>query len=199
MKPKEIAIYGGAFNPPTLWHALVIQQVLESHHVDHIIFSPDGKRADKNYRIDDTHRNRMLEIFFEELQNKHGDRISFSEDFLHQEWVLTTTREVDAHYSETLWVSPWHIFGSDTAKHMKDWSNNPDGYIEQKLKKIFLMRPGYPESFEGFENFIALHLDIPSDISSTLVRESIKNKLAVAQFLTPAVAAYIKKHSISYA
>ena len=81
---------------------------------------------------------------------------------------------------------------------MKDWSNNPDRYIEKKLKKIFLMRPGYPENFEGFENFIALHLDIPSDISSTLVRESIKNKLAVAHFLTPGVATYIKEHSISY-
>ena len=79
---------------------------------------------------------------------------------------------------------------------MKSWDNNSDEYIEKKLKKIFLMRPGYPERFEGFENFIALHLDIPHDISSTLIRESIKNKLAVAEFLTPAVAAYIKEHQL---
>ena len=102
MKTKEIAIYGGAFNPPTLGHALVIQQVLDSQHVDHIIFAPDGKRADKDYRIEDTHRNRMLEIFFEELQKRHGEKISFSADFLSRDGSFTTTREVDAHYSKKL-------------------------------------------------------------------------------------------------
>lgn len=102
MKNTETAIYGGAFNPPTLGHALVIDQVLQSHHVDHIIFCPDGKRSDKQYRISEVHRRKMLEIFFEEMQKKYGEKISLSKDFLDMQKVLTTTREVDMHYSEKL-------------------------------------------------------------------------------------------------
>ena len=49
---KKTAIYGWAFNPPTLWHKYVIKEVLEqSSTIEKIILVPDGMREDKKYGI----------------------------------------------------------------------------------------------------------------------------------------------------
>lgn len=189
---EKIAIYWGAFNPPTIWHKELIVQTLMSWQVDRIIFAPDWRRKDKDFGISDNERIEMIERFADEL-SKLRLNIDFHDYFLKREWN-TSTLEVDKYYKEKLWESPYHIFGIDTISNISHRIWNEDGYIEKVLKKIFIQRRWFevPKNF-NMQNYIILSLNIP-EVSSTIVREMIKNKQKVAHILTPWVYEYaIKK------
>ncbi|MDD3793515.1 MAG: nicotinate-nicotinamide nucleotide adenylyltransferase [Candidatus Gracilibacteria bacterium] len=191
---ENIAIYGGAFNPPTIGHFQVIKGVLEKGIVDKIIFSPDGQRKDKDYKISFEKRTRILEIFFEELKQR-GLNVDFEKYFLKNPGN-TTTIQVEQYFSNKLGFQPYHIFGVDTISTMPNRIGNTDKYIENKLKKIFIKRKGFlvPENID-MQNYMMLDLEI-LEISSTTVREMIKNKMRVEHILTPKVKDYIEENGL---
>lgn len=189
---ENIAIYWGAFNPPTIWHFQVIKWVLEKGIVDKIIFSPDWQRKDKDYKISFEKRTRILEIFFEELKQRWLN-VDFEKYFLKNPWN-TTTIQVEQYFSNKLWFQPYHIFWVDTISTMPNRIWNTDKYIENKLKKIFIKRKWFlvPENID-MQNYMMLDLEI-LEISSTTVREMIKNKMRVEHILTPKVKDYIEEN-----
>lgn len=191
---EKIAIYWGAFNPPTIWHKELIVQTLTSWQVDRIIFSPDWRRKDKDFGISDSERIEMIKRFADELCTLWLN-IDFHDYFLKREWN-TSTLEVDRYYKEKLWESPYHIFWIDTVSSMPRRIWNENGYIEKHLKKIFIERKGFelPKNFD-MQNYIILSLDIP-EVSSTIVRELIKNKQKVTHILTPWVYEYAVKNGL---
>ena len=64
---EKVAIYGWAFNPPTLWHQTVMTKMLSQKKVDKIIFTPDWDRLDKDYWVSKNLRIKMLENFYESI------------------------------------------------------------------------------------------------------------------------------------
>lgn len=64
---------------------------------------------------------------------------------------------------------------------MSWWSNNEQRFIEKRLKKIFIKRPGFEFDFEknGFAEYTLLDIPDMLDISSSLAREMIRNKRSV--------------------
>lgn len=116
---ENIAIYWGAFNPPTIWHKLVIEKLLNQNKVSKIIFTPDWIREDKDYKISIEDRIRILQIFFEELRLEWLN-VDFEDYFLKKSWN-TTTMEVENHFKNKLWFFPFYIFGSDIISSMPNW------------------------------------------------------------------------------
>lgn len=191
---EKIAIYWGAFNPPTLWHKEVIIQTLSRQHVDKIIFAPDGKRKDKNFGISTKKRQEVIEIFAWEMEWSWFN-VEFDDYFLKKDGN-TATIEVDRYYQEKLGVVPYHIFGIDTITSMPTRIGNEHGYIQNGLRKIFVQRKWFqiPKNL-NMQNYIILDLDI-LEISSTTVREMIKNKLKVDHILTPKVHEFISNEEL---
>ncbi|MCH8518368.1 hypothetical protein LAT59_01195 [Candidatus Gracilibacteria bacterium] len=198
MQTHEIAIYGGAFNPPTLAHAQVVEEVLKKQVASHIILSPSGAREDKNFGIPQTERRRLIEIFFEVLQ-RDGLNVSLDTYFFEgKNTGITTTAGEEKYFREQLGVSAAFIFGSDVAPNMSWWSNNPDRFIEERLKKIFIQRPGFAFDFEanGFREYTLLDIPDMLDISSSLAREMLRNKQSVEGILFPELAEEIQKQKL---
>ncbi len=176
--PERIAIFGGAFNPPTIGHTQVLTQVLEETSVDKIILSPDGHRLDKDYGISIKDKIEISNIFAQSLRQK-GLNVEMDTHFLEgKNNGPTTTVAVDKYFREKYWDDIWHIFGSDVAQWMQNWEWNTNQYIEKKLQKIFLWRPGYQLNANeyGIENYEYLDSKFLEDISSTMVREMVKQK-----------------------
>lgn len=186
---EKIAVYWGAFNPPTLWHQEVMVKMITKWYVDKIIFSPDGQRLDKNYWISHQERKDILEVFASEICQKWLN-IEFEDYFLKTN-VPTTTIDVEEYFRQKLGFQPHHIFGIDTISSMHNWTGNKEKYLEIKLKKIFLMRKWFllPEDI-NMKNYEILDLDI-LEVSSTIVREMLKKKLQVQHILTPWVYEYL--------
>ncbi len=195
---QNIAVYGGTFNPPTLGHMQVMQEILKNTHITHIIMSPSGTRSDKIFGIEDIHRKRMSQICIETLKTQ-GYSLSLDTHFIDGKhtWLTTTKAEYE-YFRESIWEEPTFIFGSDMAQRMHTWENNPDRFVETRLKKIFLHRPGYDFDFEknDFENYILLAISEMLGVSSTIAREMLRTKQNVEQVLHPNIIQDIAKHHL---
>jgi nicotinate-nucleotide adenylyltransferase len=195
---NKIAIYGGAFNPPTLWHEKVISGLLTSKQVEKIILSPDGYRLDKNYGISQEKRKEIIEIFIKNLLNKWLN-VEVDSHFLEgKNWDFTSTIEVDKYFKEKLGFSAYHIFWSDVIRSMKNWSWNDEHFIEKELKKLFISRPWYELYLEDIDNYILADLPDLIEISSTIVREMLSVRQNVSAVIVPEISEYIQKNNISY-
>ncbi len=193
---NKTAIFGWAFNPPTLGHANIIKQILNNSDIEIIIITPDWLRLDKSYNISEKNKNKLINIFIKELKEEWYN-IELDTYFL--EWknkTDTTTCEVDKYFLKKLWFQPYHIFWTDVSSEIKKWSWNPDKYIQKKLKKIFI--PRLWEVFNDFdlENYELLKIDTESDISSTKVRNNIKKNKSISKLVSKNILKYIIKHNL---
>ena len=187
---EKIAVYGWAFNPPTLWHQAVITKMLTQNKVDKIIFTPDWDRLDKDYWVSKNLRIKMLENFYESLVEKWLN-IEFEDYFLKQKAQKTTTMDVERYFIEKLGLQPHHIFWIDVIESMPNWSWNINQYLENDLKKIFLNRKWFilPKNI-NMKNYIVLDLDI-LEVSSTIARQAIKTKQKVDDILSLPVKNFV--------
>lgn len=201
MKTPDVhntAIYWGAFNPPTLAHAQVIKTVLEETDISRIIFSPSWEREDKDFGIHLEERKRLNEIFVEVLQ-KEWINISIDLHFMQgKNWWLTTTTWEEKYFREKLGFSPYFIFGNDVAPRMSTWWWNKDRFIEEKLRKIFVNRPGYEFDFQvnWFREYILLDIPDMLEISSSMAREMIRKKRNVEDILFPEITEEVQRESL---
>lgn len=195
---NNIAVYGGAFNPPTLWHEKVISGILTSTQVEKIILAPDGYRLDKNYGISQKKRQEILYIFYESLLKKWLN-VELETHFLEgNNGRFTDTVSVDKHFQEKLGFAPYHIFGSDVVEWMKNWSGNTHQYIEKKLKKLFVSRPGYSLKLDEIENYMLADIPDLIEISSTVVREMLAVRQDVSHIISPEISNFIQNENILY-
>jgi len=196
---KKFAVYWGAFNPPTIAHKWVITHVLEKTNIDKIILCPSGPREDKDYGIAHNIREEFLRIFYQDLQSDWLP-VDFSSFFLtNKNHKNTTARWVDAYMKTMYWPNIYHIFWSDVIKNMEGWSDNPNRFVQTKLKKIFANRAWYESDFSGIENYMEVNLPDELDgISSTLIREMLKNKQSIKNLTTPWVATFLEKNNINF-
>ncbi len=196
MVMERVGIFGWAFNPPTLWHRRVIEEVLDKNIVTKIIICPDGKRDDKHYGISESHRRGMIVLFYENLKkdwlNVEIDMHFFDAPTTH----FTTTFEVNAYFEKLLWHAPFHIFWSDIIKGIHTWSGNPKRFIETKLKKIFITRKWFAlEWIENMKEYEVVEIE-SLEISSTQVRKLIHHNEKYTQLLEKNIATYIEKHRL---
>lgn len=195
---ESVAIYWGAFNPPTLAHAQVIKEVLSNTQITHIIISPSWEREDKVFWISAKERRRLIEIFLEKCENEWSNVSLDMYFFEGKNDGITTTRAEEEYFRRKLWFSPTFIFWSDVAEHMHWWSNNERKYIEEKLRKIFIKRPGVDFDFKknGFKEYTLLDIPDMLDVSSSLAREMLRNKISVEWILSQEVCDEIKEMSL---
>ncbi len=198
MNTKNIAIYGGSFNPPTIAHSIIVEQVLTKTKIDKVIISPSWVRADKDFNVKEENRKALIDIFFQSLKDKKLT-VEFDKYFLEwKNWWYTTTFQEEAYFREKLWFSPYFIFWSDIIPDMPRWSWNKNKFIERKLKKIFINRVGYSFEAEKYsiENYIFLkNCNIPN-ISSSLVKQRLKNKQKISDLVDSKIEDYIRKNNL---
>jgi len=194
---ENIAIYGGAFNPPTLGHIAVIEKILTSTKIEKIILVPDGERHDKNIGdLTIEQRKEMMEVFFQILENMFLERVELYKWLLERKWKIVPTTVLERAIRKNFWVEPWFIFGTDVIEWMKKWKRNNREYVEKKLKKILIQRPGYEVDINKINNYEMVDVVWTSDISSTTVRERLRNRESVGDLLHPKIEEFIKKRNL---
>ncbi len=194
---KKVALYAGAFNPPTLAHKKIITWVINNGIVQEVIFAPTWPRTDKSYGIEHHFREQILSIFFEEIRNEWYPLI-FSDYFLkNKNNRNTTTVGMDLYFS-TLQpdIELFHIFWIDVIPQIPNWAENEDHKVENTLKKIFIERKWYPiPNPFNMQHSTFVDFDIEW-ISSTLAREMIQTQQNVDSLLTPWVTEFIQTNNL---
>ena len=188
----RIAIYGGSFNPMHIGHEKIVDYVLDNLNMDKIIIIPVGipSHRENNLEQSDTRLKICKEIF------KGNKKIEVSDIEIKSEgksYTYDTLLKLMDLYGKN--NEFFEIIGEDSLKSLKTWKN-----YEELLKicKFIVFRRKddkniqIDEEFLNNKNIIILENEY-YDISSTEIRNMVKNNEDISAFVNKKVKKLIEK------
>lgn len=200
-------IFGGSFNPPHIGHLIVILDILQSLPFEKIYFVPTKipPHKDASFLINEKHRLNMLNIALENIPNT---RIStFETDNENISYSYLTIN----HFIKDLNIQPKDLFfilGIDAFMLIKTWKKYPEilktcnflilsrpmntdpANIFGILKKTFEISPIEEYNYSN-ETGIYYTENIMLNISSSMIRNRIKNNKTIRFLIPPLIEEYI--------
>ena len=166
----QTIVYGGAFNPPTIAHQVILQTCVDYAKSigAEIWMLPSGNRMDKIINAEEQQR---IDFIGAMISDVNTDNVNI--DIITTELTRTipvetydTIMEFNEAYPERSFT--W-VFGADSTETMAEWKNGE--WLLENTEMLVLERPGSvinPEVKHGQT------MTIPSlDVSSTEVRRRI--------------------------
>lgn len=191
MGNEAIAIFGGAFNPPTLAHINLAKQILHNlSNIKKIIFVPVSTKYNKSGLAEDKDRFNMLKTICKEFNN-----IEVSDIELKSSRQLFTIETLDKIQEQNKNKKIFFIIGTDNLKQLDTW-HNVDKLLE-KYKVIVLKRndDNISEIINNSnvlsnhrESIIELKNIKPINLSSTHIREKLKKGEDISKLVPPEIA-----------
>ena len=188
----RIAIYGGSFNPMHIGHEKIVDYVLNNLNMDKIIIIPVGipSHRENNLEQSDTRLKICKEIF------KGNKKIEVSDIEIKSKgksYTYDTLLKLMDLYGEN--NEFFEIIGEDSLKSLKTWKN-----YEELLKicKFIVFRRKddkniqIDKEFLNNKNIIILENEY-YDISSTEIRNMVKNNENISAFVNKKVKKLIEK------
>ncbi len=190
----KIGLYFGTFNPIHIGHLIIANHLAENSDLDQIwmVVTPHNPHKKKNTLLDDYHRLEMVHLATEDYPKIQPSDIEFK---LPQPNYTVNTL---AHLQEKF---PKHefslIMGEDNLNSLHKWKNYE--VILQNHSIIVYPRLHSGEIDSQFINHPKIHkIDAPIiELSSTFIRESIKNDKNVVPMLPNKVWEYVE-HNLFY-
>lgn len=183
----NIAILGGKFDPPHIWHFLTAQQVLDyKKELDQVWLMPDFTNAFKSIEAIPSDRIEMLHFL-------ETGRIKLSTIAIAKEettYTINIIRELEKDKNNNYY---W-IVGSDVIAEITRWRDY------QKLARIikFIVFPRKDFPIKSLPSgFFQLDGDLlVSNISSTMIKQRVKNNLSITGLVFPEVEDYIRRRNL---
>lgn len=187
MKRKQIAMYGGCFNPPLNSHFSLAQQLINEYEdIEKIVFVPVNSKYQKADLISNEHRYRMLKLVCDENEKMDVSRIEMDSD--RPLYTIETLRKFQNIYSD---YEIAFIIGSDNLKELHNWKKAEELIKDFKIYILERNKDNLTEIikansllYENKQSFIKAKNNIISNLSSSFVREKIKNGKSI-RYLTP--------------
>ncbi|PKL19005.1 MAG: nicotinate (nicotinamide) nucleotide adenylyltransferase [Spirochaetae bacterium HGW-Spirochaetae-5] len=189
-KAERIGIFGGTFNPIHHGHLINIELLLEHFNLDHVLFIPDRIPVHKNVagKVTPADRLKMVELAITGSEKFSSSGIEINRESA--SYTITTLHELEEIYpGDELFL----IIGSDSFNELDTWKDYKS--ILSGYKIIVMMRPGDTELREDLLTH-ALKVERYSgaliEISSSMIRERVKNNLPVRYLTTDNVIEFIR-------
>lgn len=200
MAVKNQGILGGTFDPIHLGHIHIAYEAIYRLNLEKLIFMPSGNpphKADKKI----TSGKVRYDIIKESIKNQPIFDVS---DYEIKKDDPSYTYETLEYLNEKYKDVKWHfITGADCLAYLDKWKNvqrildnctfvvfKRSGFSEEDIKK-------YKRDIEQTYNKEIIYLDIPLiEISSTDIREKIKNNREYSYLLPEGIGKYIIKNKL---
>lgn len=198
----RVGIFGGTFNPPHIGHINMCKLFLEKLSLDKLFVIPANIPPHKQIISKTTCKERleMAEIAFSNL----SDKVIVSDLEMKRtgkSYTADTIKELKSQGYGNLFF----LCGTDMILSLDSWYM-PD-YIFENATIVYIRRENDIENNKFLEKKISLyrtkfHAKIinievePIEISSSLVRETVKNGNDVTKMVTPAVLSYIENKKL---
>ena len=190
----KIGVFGGSFNPPHKMHLKIGLELVNKQYVDKVVYVPTGSKYKyKNNLLPDKNRLEMLNIL-----TKNQENLGVNDYELKDKVVYTC--ETLAYFKE-LYPNDqiYFICGADNLSYIDKWKNGEE--ILNNYKIIVMKRKGEDiekllKKFEDYqENIIVADVE-QQDVSSTDIREKLKNNENVLDVLDKDVYEYIRTNKL---
>lgn len=192
-KKKGIGILGGTFDPIHWGHLILAEQASEKFNLDQVIFIPAAKPPHKKGKKISSAKVRLEMV---KLALKDNPKFFLSEIELKRSGYSYTVETLTALKKLYPNFELYFLTGSDMLKEIYNW-RKPE-QIYQLAKIVIAYRPGFDKiNFKNKFTKKSLFLEIPAlDISSTQIREKVKNKKSIKYLVHPEVERYIKEKKL---
>ncbi len=197
MTVKKIALYGGSFNPPHVWHRQIVTWLAQ--HFDEVIIVPCGHRKDKEVTNDMSvhHRAVMCSLSFRGIApNLRVDYYDLEQSEFTSNWELQQRYAAGG-------AEVWHVIGSDLLqvgcdglnKIQRSWKHGEE--IWNNLNWLVVLRLGY-ELSEGTPLPLRYRLQSISaaEGSSSDIRRCTFEHESIAGMVLPEIEDYINRHGL---
>lgn len=190
---KSIGLFFGSFNPIHLGHTQLAEYIFEYSGVDEIwyILSPRNPLKEQSELIDEHLRFRLIEMATEGKDYLKVSDIEFN--MPKPSYTINTLQALSEKYPEDNFIL---LIGSDNMQIFDQWKDYQTILNEYSI----LVYPRKDFDYEPFEEIypdMQILEEAPFfEISSTDIRELIKNNQDASQWLHPDVYQFIKENSL---
>ena len=197
---RRVGIYGGTFAPPHIGHVEAARAFMKQMRLDYLFVIPAAIPPHKklDFEIDPIHRLAMCDLAFSgidgvivsDLELRRGG-VSYTVDTL-RELTAPDTRlflfcGTDMFLTLDQWYQAEEIFKLCYPIYIR---RENDPFITSKiLKKI-------GEYTEKYNAIVRRVVGDPIEISSSLVRKTLREGGDISKMVDPKVAMYIKDHGL---
>lgn len=189
-KINRIGILGGTFDPIHNGHLITARFVLEKRNLEKIIFIPCNISPHKTEQISSLphHRLNMVKLAIE--YSPHFDYSDYELNKGDISFTLDTLKHLNNYYEQIEL-----IIGYDNLLVFDKWSY-PDDIVKLATLLVMKRKTDIEEKRNRFFNHAVL-LDTPTiEISSTEIRERIRNDQPIDFFVPEKVKEYIYKYKL---
>ncbi|MEX2784269.1 nicotinate-nucleotide adenylyltransferase [Streptococcus sp. H49] len=185
---KQIGILGGNFNPVHNAHLLIADQVRQRLGLDQVLLMPEYQppHVDRKTTISEKHRLKMLELAIEgvaglAIETIELDRKGVSYTYDTMKLLIEQHPEVDYYF----------IIGADMVDYLPKWYRIAE--LVQMVQFVGIQRPKY----KAGTSYPLIWVDVPlMDISSSMIRDFIKNGCRPNYLLPQPVLDYIEEKGL---
>ncbi|MBX9807924.1 MAG: nicotinate-nucleotide adenylyltransferase [Flavobacteriaceae bacterium] len=189
----KVGLYFGTFNPIHIGHLIIANHVAEYSGLDQIwmVVTPHNPLKKKDTLLDDYQRLQLVFLATEDYPKIKPSDIEFK--LPQPNYTVNTLAHLEEKY-------PQHTFslimGEDNLKSLHKWKNYD--IILQNHEIYVYPRISSGEDNLTFKNNPKIHfIDAPIvEISSTFIRQNIKNKKNVRPLLPEKVWEYIDHNNL---
>jgi nicotinate-nucleotide adenylyltransferase len=192
MQKQQIGIFSGSFNPVHAGHLILANYICEFTELDEVWFvvSPHNPFKEREDLLDDDMRLEMVRLALEKYDNMIASDVE-----LHMprpSYTIDTLARLTNEYPDKNFTL---IIGSDNWKQFPKWKESQ--HLIKNYQVLVYPRLGeevvIPEELTGSIRLVEAPI---VEISSTFIRESIRNGKNMRAFLPPKVYDFIVRNGI---
>lgn len=184
----KIGLFFGSFNPVHVGHMVLANYMLEFTDLERIWFvvSPHNPLKQKTTLLADIHRLALVRAAIGDNTKYKASNIEFG--LPRPSYTVNTLAHLEEKYPKDEFAL---IMGSDNLESLRKWKNFE--VILDRYKIYVYPRPGCPGGeFASHKNVVMT--DAPQmNISSTMIRESIKAKKNMQYFMPEGAWKYLEE------
>lgn len=191
-KKIKTGVFSGSFNPIHQGHLILAHYMAEFCDLDEVWFvvTPHNPLKQSEDLLDDQTRLEMTRLAVEGYENIEVSDVEFS--MPKPSYTIDTLEKLSADYPDREFVL---IIGADNWSLFNQWKNYEE--LIQNYRILVYPRLGYEVEIDDAYMGSVLMVDAPViELSSTFIRESIKNGKSVMAFLPSATYSFIKKYRL---
>ncbi|MBC8046342.1 MAG: nicotinate-nucleotide adenylyltransferase [Fimbriimonadaceae bacterium] len=182
----RVGLFFGSFNPLHIGHLIIANYFAENTNVQQVwfIISPQNPFKEKNSLLDEKHRFYMVNLAIEDNSKLKASNIEFH--LPKPSYTIDTLTYLKEKYPDHDFVL---LMGADNLSNFHKWKNYGQILLEHVI--YVYKRKGIEAIPENLKGNIQL-FDVPMlDISSTYIRNTIKEKRSVRYLIPDKVWNYL--------
>ncbi len=184
----KIGFFGGSFNPPTIAHLNLAKQALKEYNLDIFYFVPVNDYYQKKDLIDFDKRCQMLDLIVKDEPNLRVSRIESKKSSKYSAYEILN---LIAENNKDKQV--YFIMGEDNYIKMPSWNHYDD---LKQYKYIVFQRDNTSQNHINDKNVFYMKNNENLKISSTLIRNNLKENMSIDKYVTKEIKEYIKNNKL---